>query len=90
MSLVPAVTELILAELLYLQASAPFSSHCLVPWPSRFSSFFRGWISPAWPLSQDDDPNKPIYMYINSTGTTKDGKKLGYDTEAFAIYDTMK
>ena len=29
-------------------------------------------------------------MYINSTGTTKDGKKLGYDTEAFAIYDTMQ
>lgn len=28
-------------------------------------------------------------MYINSTGTTKDGQKLGYDAEAFAIYDTM-
>lgn len=117
MSLVPAVTELILAELLYLQF---------------------------------EDQKKPIYMYINSTGTTKascdswscqpgsalarlshagvlvsfsddvtavpavnrcasclspstparshaifpdgpmqDGKKLGYDTEAFAIYDTM-
>lgn len=38
MSLVPAVTELIMAELLYLQY---------------------------------DDPEKPIYMYINSTGTTK-------------------
>lgn len=35
MSLVPAVTELMLAELLYLQY---------------------------------DNPNKPIYMYINSTG----------------------
>lgn len=109
MSLVPAVTELVLAELLYLQF---------------------------------EDQKKPIYMYINSTGTTKaslnpnpligdrspssmrhgsraprndrlqdrpmsllaeadasdfsacraalqDGKKLGYDTEAFAIYDTM-
>eukprot|EP00270_Netrium_digitus_P021768 TRINITY_DN952_c0_g1_i1.p1 TRINITY_DN952_c0_g1~~TRINITY_DN952_c0_g1_i1.p1 ORF type:complete len:345 (+),score=57.91 TRINITY_DN952_c0_g1_i1:124-1035(+) len=57
MSLVPAVTELIMAELLYLQY---------------------------------DDVSKPIYMYINSTGTTKDGEKLGYETEAFAIYDTMQ
>lgn len=38
MSLVPSVTELIMAELLYLQY---------------------------------EDPEKPIYMYINSTGTTK-------------------
>lgn len=57
MSLVPAVTELIMAELLYLQY---------------------------------DDPEKPVYMYINSTGTTKDGEKLGYETEAFAVYDTMR
>lgn len=57
MSLVPAVTELIMAELLYLQY---------------------------------EDPEKPVYMYINSTGTTKDGEKLGYETEAFAIYDTMR
>eukprot|EP00897_Mesotaenium_endlicherianum_P005785 jgi/Mesen1/5234/ME000026S04537 len=56
MSLVPAVTELIMAELLYLQY---------------------------------EDATKPIYMYINSTGTQKDGEKLGYETEAFAIYDTM-
>lgn len=38
MSLVPSVTELMLAEFLYLQY---------------------------------DDPEKPIYLYINSTGTTK-------------------
>ncbi|KAJ7553178.1 hypothetical protein O6H91_06G087000 [Diphasiastrum complanatum] len=57
MSLVPSVTELIMAELLYLQY---------------------------------EDPEKPIYMYINSTGTTKGGEKLGYETEAFAIYDTMR
>eukprot|EP00850_Spirogloea_muscicola_P019308 SM000188S03803 [mRNA] locus=s188:13623:16109:- [translate_table: standard] len=57
MSLVPSVTELIMAQLLYLQY---------------------------------DDATKPIYMYINSTGTTKDGEKLGYETEAFAIYDTMR
>eukprot|EP00245_Coleochaete_scutata_P007600 TRINITY_DN23081_c0_g1_i1.p1 TRINITY_DN23081_c0_g1~~TRINITY_DN23081_c0_g1_i1.p1 ORF type:complete len:327 (+),score=66.47 TRINITY_DN23081_c0_g1_i1:41-1021(+) len=57
MSLVPAVTELLMAELLFLQY---------------------------------EDTNKPIYMYINSTGVTKDGEKLGYETEAFAIYDTMR
>ncbi|KAL7243387.1 hypothetical protein ACSBR1_015729 [Camellia fascicularis] len=56
MSLVPSVTELILAEFLYLQYK---------------------------------DEEKPIYLYINSTGTTKDGEQLGYETEAFAIYDVM-
>ncbi|KAK6251039.1 hypothetical protein QUC31_008632 [Theobroma cacao] len=56
MSLVPSVTELILAEFLYLQY---------------------------------EDAEKPIYLYINSTGTTKGGEKLGYETEAFAIYDVM-
>ena len=57
MTLVPSVTELILAELLYLQY---------------------------------EDNNKPIYLYINSTGTSKEGQKYGYDTEARAIYDTIK
>lgn len=38
MSLVPSVTELLLAEFLYLEY---------------------------------EDPEKPIYLYINSTGTTK-------------------
>lgn len=56
MSLVPSVTELILAEFLYLQY---------------------------------EDEDKPIYFYINSTGTTKGGEKLGYETEAFAVYDVM-
>lgn len=57
MSLVPSVTELMVAEFLYLQY---------------------------------DDDKKPIYMYINSTGTTKGGEKLGYETEAFAVYDLMR
>ncbi|XP_010246082.1 PREDICTED: ATP-dependent Clp protease proteolytic subunit-related protein 4, chloroplastic-like [Nelumbo nucifera] len=57
MSLVPSVTELILAEFLYLQY---------------------------------EDDQKPIYLYMNSTGTTKGGEKLGYETEAFAIYDVMR
>lgn len=57
MSLVPAVTELMLAELLYLQY---------------------------------DNPTAPVYMYINSTGVQKGGDKLGYESEAFAIYDTMR
>ncbi|CAK8562672.1 unnamed protein product [Lathyrus sativus] len=57
MSLVPAVTELMVAEFLHLQS---------------------------------EDEKQPIYMYINSTGTTKGDKKLGYETEALAIYDIMR
>jgi ATP-dependent Clp protease protease subunit len=58
MPLVPAVTELIVAQLLYLQS---------------------------------DDPDKPIKIYINSTGTSGySGEPIGFETEAFAIYDTMK
>ncbi|MBW4508729.1 MAG: ATP-dependent Clp protease proteolytic subunit [Scytonematopsis contorta HA4267-MV1] len=53
MPLVAAVTELIVAQLLYLQS---------------------------------DDPEKPIKIYINSIGTAG----YGAETEAFAIYDTMK
>jgi ATP-dependent Clp protease, protease subunit len=57
MPLVPAVTELIIAELLYLQY---------------------------------DDPEKPIKIYINSTGTSRyDGEPIGFETEAFAICDTL-
>jgi ATP-dependent Clp protease, protease subunit len=52
------VTELIIAQLLYLQF---------------------------------DDPEKPIYFYINSTGTSwYTGDAVGFETEAFAICDTMK
>ncbi|HEY9739359.1 MAG TPA: ATP-dependent Clp protease proteolytic subunit [Coleofasciculaceae cyanobacterium] len=57
MPLVSAVTELIVAELLYLQYQ---------------------------------DPDKPIRIYINSTGTSRyDGEPVGFETEAFAICDTM-
>lgn len=57
MPLVSAVTELIIAELLYLQY---------------------------------DDPDKPIKIYINSTGTSRyDGQPVGFETEAFAICDTI-
>jgi ATP-dependent Clp protease protease subunit len=39
---------------------------------------------------QFDDPEKPIYMYINSTGTSwYGGEAIGFETEAFAICDTM-
>lgn len=39
---------------------------------------------------QFDDPDKPITMYINSTGTSYyGGNSIGYETEAFAICDTM-
>ena len=38
-----------------------------------------------------DDPEKPIYFYINSTGTSwYTGDALGFETEAFAICDTMR
>ncbi|KAK9086424.1 hypothetical protein Syun_028818 [Stephania yunnanensis] len=57
MPLVPAVTELVIAELLYLQYM---------------------------------DPKEPIYLYINSTGTTRDdGETVGMESEGFAIYDAM-
>uniref|UniRef100_A0A061RPB7 ATP-dependent Clp protease proteolytic subunit n=1 Tax=Tetraselmis sp. GSL018 TaxID=582737 RepID=A0A061RPB7_9CHLO len=57
MPLVPAVSELIIAELLYLQYK---------------------------------DRNKPMYLYINSTGCTRaDGETVGFETEGTSIYDTM-
>jgi ATP-dependent Clp protease protease subunit len=40
---------------------------------------------------QYQDKSKPIYMYINSTGTTRaDGETVGFETEGTAIYDTMQ
>lgn len=52
------VTELIVAQLLYLEF---------------------------------DNPEKPIYFYINSTGTSwYGGEAIGFETEAFAICDTLK
>lgn len=58
MPLVPAVTELVIAELLYLNY---------------------------------EDQNKPVTMYINSSGTTTaGGQPVGFETEAFAIADVMK
>jgi ATP-dependent Clp protease protease subunit len=51
------VTQLIIAQLLYLQF---------------------------------DDPEKPIFFYINSTGTSwYTGDAIGFETEAFAICDTI-
>ena len=39
---------------------------------------------------QFDDPDKPIFMYINSTGTSwYGGDSIGFETEAFAICDTL-
>ena len=38
-----------------------------------------------------DNPEKPIYFYINSTGTSwYTGDAIGFETEAFAICDTLK
>lgn len=53
----PLVMELIVAQLLYLQA---------------------------------EDNEKPISFYINSTGTVKDGEKLGNELEPLGIYDVMR
>ncbi|KAJ8444321.1 hypothetical protein Cgig2_019879 [Carnegiea gigantea] len=38
---------------------------------------------------QHEDEKKPIYLYINSTGTMKGDKTYGHETEALAIYDIM-
>jgi ATP-dependent Clp protease protease subunit len=52
------VTELIIAQLLYLEF---------------------------------DNPEKPIFFYINSTGTSwYSGDAIGFETEAFAIADTLR
>ncbi len=38
-----------------------------------------------------DNPEKPIYFYINSTGTSwYSGDAVGFETEAFAICDTLR
>ena len=38
-----------------------------------------------------DNPDKPIYFYINSTGTSwYTGDAIGFETEAFAICDTLR
>lgn len=55
MPLVPSVTELAVAEMLYLNYN---------------------------------DPDKPAFMYINSPGSNA-GKVNAFETEAFAIADTM-
>jgi hypothetical protein len=40
---------------------------------------------------QYTDPNKACYIYLNSTGCSRaDGEVVGFETEATAIYDTMK
>lgn len=57
MSIMPSVTELVIAQLLHL----------------------------------NNEGDAPITMYINSPGTNApDGKAYSYDTEAFAIADTMQ
>jgi len=39
---------------------------------------------------QSEKPTDPITMYINSAGTTtEEGQLVGFESEAFAIYDTM-
>ena len=53
----PAVTELVISELLWLNYSSP---------------------------------EKPVYVYLNSIGSqTADGQAVGFETEAYAILDTL-
>lgn len=57
LQLVPAVTELVISELLWLNYS---------------------------------NPEKPVYVYLHSIGSqTPDGQAVGFDTEAYAILDTL-
>lgn len=57
MPLVPSVTELLIAELLWLNF---------------------------------DNPEKPVYFYVNSTGSqSPDGKAVASETEAYAVLDTL-
>lgn len=57
MQLVPAVTELVISELLWLNYSSP---------------------------------EKPVYVYLNSIGSQgPDGQAVGFETEAYAILDTL-
>jgi ATP-dependent Clp protease protease subunit len=57
MPLVPAVTELVISELLWLNYN---------------------------------NPEKQIYVYLNSIGSqTPDGQAVGFETEAYAILDTL-
>ena len=35
-------------------------------------------------------PEKPVYVYLHSIGSqTPDGQAVGFDTEAYAILDTL-
>jgi len=56
MPLVSSVTELVVAQLLFLNY---------------------------------ENPEKAVYMYVNSVGTNAGQQILGFETEAFAIADTM-
>ena len=35
------------------------------------------------------DPKKPVYMYINSLGSQQDMQAIAFETETYAILDTM-
>ncbi|XP_057822379.1 ATP-dependent Clp protease proteolytic subunit-related protein 4, chloroplastic [Cryptomeria japonica] len=39
---------------------------------------------------REEDSDKPVYMYINSTGSTKNGIKLASETQAIALHDVMR
>lgn len=39
---------------------------------------------------QEEESKKPAYLYINSTGSTKGGMKLGEECQAIALHDIMR
>ena len=92
MALVPSVTELLVAEMLYLQYDQPSKvrkerARGFLGRPFFLSLSSRS-ASSRHALSLPSLP-QPIYLYINSAGVSKGGGKLGFEAEALAIYDTM-
>lgn len=75
MTLVPSVTELILAELLYLQyedSAKPIQLYINSTGTSKVNN------------------TRSKYLSFAELRVLQDGQKYGYDTEAFAIYDTIQ
>ena len=112
MSLVPQVTELLLAELLYLQYDSPTrpiymyinstgvavracacvcggGGHAARGAGARWGlpACLAG--PPSHPLPQLP-PTHPLPPHPPSRRAQKGAGKLGYEAEAFAIYDTMR
>jgi ATP-dependent Clp protease protease subunit len=101
--LVPAVAELIVAQLLYLQVGARAGRDSLIwcraaraapPCAARSCARARA-ARRAAPrrapsVQQFQAGDKHYYMYINTPGTASQDGMTGFETDAFAIADTMR